>query len=362
MIRMVVVDDSPVFIELIKFLFSEDPEIQVIGTAKDGAEAVRVVAEKKPDLVLMDINMPKMNGFEATRQIMETTPVPIIITTATLDPREVAVSFEAMQAGALACLQKPTGIDHPDYMKTMEELKKTVKLMAGIPVVRRWRTLSHTSMVPASVRYREPPRSAGVVAIGASTGGPTAIETILTLLPKDLPVPVLIVQHMSKGFTGGFVDWLAKASGFPVTIAKNGEAPQPGHAYVAPEDFQMGIDSNHLIRLSSALQKKGLCPSVSYLFRSLNAVCSDKTIAVLLTGMGQDGADELLELKKAGAITFAQDEASSVVFGMPRVAVQQGAALYVMPPEQIAEMIAMLFPDKGRGRSRYHKKGSVKGG
>lgn len=362
MISIIIVDDSPVSLELLKFSFSEDKDIRVIGTAKDGEEAVRVVALKKPDLVLMDINMPKMNGFEATRHIMETNPVPIVIMTATLDPDEVAVSFEAMQAGALACLQKPTGIDNPDYINTMGTLKKTIKLMAGIQVVRRWSTSSLTDKVPASVRFQKPPRSPGIVAIGASTGGPSTIETILSLLPKDLPVPVLIVQHMSVGFIDGFVEWVAKSSGFPVKIAETGEAPQPGHAYVAPEGFHMGIDCNHLIRLSSAPPENGLRPSVSYLFRSLHTECNDRTVAVLLTGMGQDGAEELLQLKKAGAITIAQDEVSSVIFGMPGAAVKRGAALYVMPPEQIAEMIIRLCPPSGKISTTALEKGPVRGG
>lgn len=339
MIRVVIVDDSQVIRELLTFALGEDPNLSIIGTAKDGEEAVRVVADKRPDIVLMDINMPKMNGFEATRQIMETTAVPIIIMTSSWDLQEVEVSFEAMHAGALACLKKPTGIDHKDYEKTIGELIKTVKLMAGIPVVQRRSPVPRTGAFPDNRPWYEYPRSYSVIAIGASIGGPAAIQTILSKFPQDLPVPVLIVQHMSDGFTAGFVDWLEKASGFPVTIPKHGDILKPGQAYVAPEGFHMGLESNRLIVLSHAPKENGLRPSVSYLFRSVNAVSGNHTIAMLLTGMGEDGAEELLNLKKAGAVTFAQDEVSSVVFGMPGVAMRKGAALYVMPPEKIAEMI-----------------------
>jgi len=169
-----------------------------------------------------------------------------------------------------------------------------------------------------------------------------AIEKILSLLPHNLPVPVLNVQHMSEGFTKGFAGWLEKSSGFPVTIPNNGDSLKPGHAYVAPEGIHMGIDGIRSIQLSPAPPDYGLRPSVSHLFRSINAVCGTQTIAVLLTGMGGDGADELLNLKEAGAVTFAQDESSSVVFGMPGEAIKKGAALYVMPPEKIAEMITGL--------------------
>jgi two-component system chemotaxis response regulator CheB len=347
MIRVVIVDDSPVIVELLTFAIEEDPDLQVIGTAKDGEEAVRLVAEKKPDIVLMDINMPRMSGFEATRQIMGTTAVPIVIMTSARDPREVEVIFEAMQAGALACLKKPTGIDHPEYRKTMDELITTLKLMAVIPVVRRWRTVPYNGGVPEHIPAGEPARSVGVVVIGASTGGPAAIETLLSRLPYDLPVPVLIVQHISEGFTRGFVDWLEKSSGFPVSIPKNGDIPKPGHAYVAPEGVHMGLDSHHAIRLSSDPPQNGLRPSVAYLFRSIREACGNHAIAVLLTGMGEDGAEELLHLKNAGALTFAQDESSSVVFGMPGVAVKRGAAHYVMPPEKIADMITHLVTRPG---------------
>ncbi|MFH0966496.1 MAG: chemotaxis-specific protein-glutamate methyltransferase CheB [Methanobacteriota archaeon] len=346
MIRVVIVDDSPVVLELLRFVLDDDPNLQIIGTAQDGEEAIRIVAEKKPDIVLMDINMPKMNGFEATRKIMETTPVPIIIITSARDPKEVAVSFEAMQVGALACLQKPLGIDHKDYEQTARELKKTVRLMAGIPVIRRWNSVVRPSAVPERVSSRQPSHEFGVVAIGASTGGPAAIETILSLIPHNLPVPILIVQHMSEGFTGGFVDWLIQSSEFPVIIPSNSEVLKPGYAYVAPEGLHMGMDNNRTIRLSPAPPENGLRPSVSYLFRSVHSVYGNQVIAVLLTGMGDDGADELLQLKNAGAVTFAQDEGSSVIFGMPGVAIKRGAALYVMPPTKIAVMITdLVFPN-----------------
>jgi two-component system chemotaxis response regulator CheB len=347
MIRIIIVDDSLVVREHLKFVLGEDRDLLIIGTAKDGEEAVRIVGEKRPDIVLMDINMPRMNGFEATRQIMETTAVPIIIMTSSWDLREVEISFEAIQAGALACLKKPNGIDHEDYEKTVGELIKTVKLMAGIPVVQRRRPVRRNGAVPDSSSSPEVPRSYSVIAIGASIGGPTAIQTILSKFPRDLPLPVLIVQHMSEGFTTGFANWLEKASGFPVTIPKDGDTLKPGQAYVAPEGFHTGLDSNHSIRLSQAPPDNGLRPSVSHLFRSVNAVCGNHTIAVLLTGMGEDGAAELLTLKKSGAVTFAQDESSSVVFGMPGVAIKKGAALYVMPPEKIAEMICGLVMRHG---------------
>lgn len=346
MIRVMVVDDSPVVLEQLQFVLNDDPDLRVIGTAHDGEEAVRVVAEKKPDIVLMDINMPKMNGFEATRKIMQNTPVPIIIITSTRDPNEVAVSFEAMQVGALACLQKPPGIGHKDYEQTTRGLKKTVKLMAGIPVVRHWNTMPRSDAVSIEVPSCKPPHSYGVVAIGASTGGPPAIETILSLLPHNFPVPVLIVQHMSDGFTRGFVEWLNKSSKVPVIIPRDGEPLNPGFAYVAPEGFHMGMDNNRSIILSPAPPDGGLRPSVSYMFHSVHSVCGNRVIAVLLTGMGDDGADELLHLKNAGAVTFAQDEGSSVVFGMPGVAIKRGAALYVMPPEKIAlTMTDLVSPD-----------------
>ncbi len=347
MIKVLVVEDSPVVREFLVHVLSSDPEIQVIGTAKNGKEAIDAVRNKKPDIITMDIHMPEMDGFEATRRIMETQPVPIVIVSGSSSAGEVAMSFKAVEAGALAVIARPKGIGHPDYEATAKELIQTVKLMSEVKVVRRWPRLKTEAPPPTlGVEIRKALPAIQVVAIGASTGGPIALQTILSGLPRDFSVPVLIVQHISAGFVEGFAHWLGQSSGFPVHIASEGEYLLPGHAYVAPEGFHMMVKARNLIALSTAEPKDGLRPSVSYLFKSVAQVFGQNAIGVLLTGMGKDGAQELKLMKENGALTIAQDEASSVVHGMPGEAIKISAATYVLPPESIAALLATLVKGK----------------
>jgi len=189
-----------------------------------------------------------------------------------------------------------------------------------------------------------------VVAIGASTGGPPAIETILSGLPKDFPVPLLIVQHIAAGFVQGFADWLANSTGLPVKIAAQGEQLLPGRAYIAPDDLQMGVENGGRIILSSSGPENGLRPSVSWMFRSVGEVFGKNAIGVLLTGMGKDGAQELKRMKEKGAVTIVQDKESSIVYGMPGEAVAIDAAAYVLSPVRIAEFLSGLPRAKTSGR------------
>jgi two-component system chemotaxis response regulator CheB len=345
MIKVLIVEDSPVVLELLMFILSSDPAIQVIGTASDGEEAVRAVREKRPDVVTMDIIMPKMDGFEATRIIMETTPTPIVIVSASGDSKEVEKTFRAIEAGALAAISKPMGVTHPKYTQLSKELITTVKLMSEVKVIkmrpRERKGLVITGELPAGMI---PPVTLDlkVVAIGASTGGPLAIEAILSGLPKDFPAPLLIVQHIAAGFVQGFADWLATSSGFPAKVAAHDELPLPGRAYIAQEDFHMGIGTEGRIVLSKKEPENGLRPSVSYLFRSLGEVFGKNAVGVLLTGMGKDGASELKLMKGKGAVTIAQDKESSIVYGMPGEAVALNAASFVLPPAKIAEFLSGL--------------------
>ena len=343
-IKVLIVEDSPVVCALLSYILSSDPDIQIIGTAKNGEEAVKAVGEKVPDIVTMDINMPKMDGFEATRIIMETTPTPIVIVSASWDPKEVEKTFRAMEAGALAAVRKPVGVAHPDYKDQAKELIRTVKLMSEVKVVRRRPRINKKDISVFSPGNLLSPLTMDVkaVAIGASTGGPPVIETILSRLPKDFRVPLLIVQHIAQGFVQGFADWLMNSSGFPVRIAVQGELPLPGCAYIAPDGVHMGMENNGRIVLSKSEHENGLRPAVSYLFRSVTEVLGKNAVGVLLTGMGKDGAKELKIMKEKGAVTIAQDKETSIIFGMPGEAVALGAASHVLPPEGIALLLKGL--------------------
>ncbi|MHB1174270.1 MAG: chemotaxis-specific protein-glutamate methyltransferase CheB [Sulfuriferula sp.] len=350
MINVLVVEDSPAVREFLIHVLGSDPGIRVVGTACDGEEALDAVRRYRPDVVTMDIHMPKMDGLEATRRIMETDPTPIVIVSGSTDPRETAMMFRAMEAGALAVLMRPNGIGHPHHETTARELVQTVKLMSEVKVVRRW---SHArrdapALRPAEMGLARAPAQVRIIAIGASTGGPPALHTILAGLPKTFPAPVLIVQHMAAGFIQGFAEWLAQSASLPVHVAIHGELLLPGHVYIAPDEYQMKVERSGKIVLTRDAPENGLRPSVSYLFRSIADNYGGDAVAGLLTGMGRDGADELRLLKQKGAVTFAQDKDSSVVHGMPGEAIKLDAATFVLPPDKIAAVLTNLANHRGK--------------
>lgn len=357
MIRVLVVEDSRVSREFIMHILASDPEIEVIGYAENGRQAVEFVERDKPDLITMDICMPEMDGFEATRQIMETNPVPIIMVTARPDMRELETSFSAIEVGALLMLQKPPGFGHPEQEQAAKELIRMVKLMAEIRVVRR--RVRTQELRPAAAEQNWPAEcnaNIRIVAIGASTGGPPVIQKILAELPTDFPLPILVVQHMARGFTEGFVEWLGQTAALPVHLAFNGSQIRAGHVYVAPDGVQMKIDAGGRMLCLDEPPLHGLKPSVSYLFRSLAECFGESAVGVLLTGMGRDGAAELALMRQNGALTIAQDSESSVVFGMPGEAVRLNGASYVLPPERIVLLLQKIAQDvRSKGEEKWPK-------
>jgi two-component system, chemotaxis family, protein-glutamate methylesterase/glutaminase len=339
MIQVFIADDSIVARDLLTHIFNSQPDMKVIGAARNGAEAIEAVKRLRPDIIVMDCIMPVLDGFEATRRIMETNPLPIVIVSASLDPQEVTSTFRAVEAGALAFLEKPVGAGHPRYTALTADLIQTVRLMSEVKVIRRRRFNSRPHL-PTAADLEKPLRERPwLVAMGASTGGPQIIQTILARLAPDLAAPILIVQHISPGFIQGFVDWLAKTTNFPIKLAVQDENPVVGQAYVAPDGVHLGVDAGGRLKLSKSPPENGLRPSVAHLFRSVAAAFGKSSVGVILSGMGKDGAWELKLMRDQGAITFAQDADSSVIFGMPGEAVKLGAATYVLSPEEIAEML-----------------------
>jgi len=344
-IKVLIVDDSPVAKELLKHILSSDPEIEVIGAVSNGEEAVEFTKNQKPDLVTMDIIMPRMDGYQATRRIMEANPVPILVVSASVKREEVNKTWRAVEAGAIAVLEKPTYTDIDDPNSNAAKLVETVKIMSQVKTVRRWRKSPETAPPESSVktsRQSAEKRNIRVVAIGASTGGPQALKQILSRLPKSFKLPVLIVQHIAPGFTEGFVNWMNTASALPVQVAVDGDQLRPGHVCVAPDFYHMKIGRNGKISLSTDEADNGIRPSVASLFRSVAEVFGSDAVGVLLTGMGRDGATELKLMRNKGAVTIAQDKESSMVFGMPGEAIKIGAARYSLAPDKIAEMLETL--------------------
>ena len=344
-IKVLIVEDSPTVAEFLTQVLNSDPRIQVVGTAFDGQKTLEAVQRTKPDVIAMDIHMPKLNGFEATRIIMEMCPTPIVIFGGS-NGDEVRTNFQAIEAGALAVVRRPNGMGHPDHEATAKEFVETVKLMSEVKVVRRWPRISrvqadsHTGAVLAVPRNGS---SIKAVAMGASTGGPLVLQTILRGLPQGLPAPVLIVQHISPGFVQGFVEWLSSSSGFIVRVPTDDEYLHPGQAYVAPDNFQMGVRAGNRIYLTKDGRQNGMRPSVSFLFRSVEETFGSGTVGVLLSGMGRDGVEELKRLRDAGGVTIAQDEESCVVPGMPSQAIKTGAAMLVLPPNEIANALRKIL-------------------
>jgi two-component system chemotaxis response regulator CheB len=339
-ISVLVVDDSKVAQMLLVHILESDPEIRVVGTVGDGQAALDFLNTHTPDVILMDLHMPGMDGFEATRRIMETKPVPIIVCTATADPKDVATTFRVMEVGALACVGKPVGREHAEFDQMAAHLRQTVKLMSEVKVVRRW---ARARLAPAPILVDRPVASSHgsahitVIGIGASTGGPQVLQEILSGLPKTFPVPILVVQHIAHGFLPGLAEWLNQTTGFQIHVGAHGVRPLPGHVYLAPDDFHMGISVSGRILLTKEEPEDGLRPAVSYLFRSLAKAIGSTAVGVLLTGMGRDGATELRLMKDRGAVTIAQDRESSVVNGMPGEAIKLGGATYVLPAGKIAD-------------------------
>ena len=252
-------------------------------------------------------------------------------------------------------LKKPRGPEDPDAETEAASIRTTVKLMSEVRVVRRWNRAPPAAGLAAPAVVVPPPfdvagHDAAVVAIGASTGGPPAIFQLLSGLSTAFPTPILLVQHISAGFTAGFAEWLAAASGLPVHVAHGGEIPLPGHVYVAPDDHHMRVGPRGELEMSQDGPLNGLRPSVGVLFRSVAERFGHRAIGVLLTGMGRDGADELKLMADRGALTVAQDEESSVVFGMPAEAIRLGAARFILPPHKIAELLTTVVR-RGKGTS-----------
>jgi two-component system chemotaxis response regulator CheB len=343
MIRVLIVDDSPTARALLASILASDPELEVIGEARDGVEAVELTRDLHPDVIAMDVRMPRLDGFGATKEIMMAAPTPIVLVTASVAVHEVETSMNALQAGALALLPKPPGPASPAYEESARQLLTTVKAMSQVKVVRHWRPEgAERGTRGAELRPARPSPKARVVAIATSTGGPAALHGLLTGLPADFAAPVLVVQHIAAGFTTGLADWLHKVSPLRVKLAEDGEPMAPGTVYLAPDNRHLGVAGSTAIALSDALPVGGFRPSGTILFESVARGFGPATVAVILTGMGEDGVAGLYAIHQAGGRILAQDEKSCVVFGMPGAAIAAGLADLVLPLEAMAPRIVEL--------------------
>jgi two-component system chemotaxis response regulator CheB len=324
---------------LLREILSSDPEIEVVGHAKNGSEAVELTRRLQPDLVTMDVHMPQMNGLEATKEIMIVVPTPIVIVTGSSGALEVEGSMHALRAGALEVLAKPLGPGAPAFEESARKVIASVKAMAQVKVVRHWRSRPSGEEAPRVVPGREGCR---LVAVAASTGGPAALHQLLKTLPGDFAAPILVVQHISAGFTSGLAYWLGGVCDLHVKLADQGESLQPHTVYLAPDNRHLGVTSQGTAHLSDGEPIGGFRPSATFLFESTARAYGRSAVTVILTGMGEDGVAGLRAVRQAGGRIIAQDEKSSVVFGMPGAAINAGFADQVLPLGDIAGRLVEL--------------------
>jgi two-component system chemotaxis response regulator CheB len=348
MIKVLIVDDSPSVQHLLKHILQSDPRIRITGTASNGMEALKLIGEKRPDIITMDMSMPVMDGEETIRKIMETDPIPIVVITSSISAKVITHSYRALTAGALTVIEKPVGVHHPEYQKISAEILRNITSLAFTKLVKRKSLITgekppQPAELLLSANLKEPLPPIHHVAIGASTGGPPLIQAILRSLPGDFCTPIYLVQHISDGFLKGFVNWLCSTTMKRIVIAEESMLPGPGVVYIPPNGYEMGLSADGRVHLTKADDKTFPCPSVSFLFESLARNFGKSSMGILLTGMGKDGASGLKMMREAGSITVAQDEESSVIYGMPGEAVKIGAAAHVLSPGEIIDLLKMAI-------------------
>jgi two-component system, chemotaxis family, protein-glutamate methylesterase/glutaminase len=341
MINVLVADGSVTDREALVKLLRLDPEINVIGEASHSAEAVEMVKRLRPHAIVIGIHLPASGGFQVTKEVMIEAPTPIVIVSDEHDARQVEMSILALRDGALAIASMPSSHMPEVAGSTGDRLIATVKAMSQVKVVRRWRERSRPWVAtPQSAPSTE--ARIRIVAVAASTGGPVALQQIFSELPADFCLPILVVQHIGSGFVDGLVHWLNSVCSLNVKRATDGELLSPHTVYVAPDDNHLGVSSRSRIVLSPAEQIGGFRPSATFLFESVARAFGASAVHVILTGMGYDGVSGLQVARRLQGTILAQDQASSVVFGMPGAAIDAGLADYVLPLPSIADQLINL--------------------
>lgn len=351
-IRVMIVEDSRVVREFLKELIGRDPRLEVAAAFGSAEEALAQLERVAPDVISMDIRLPGLNGFEATQQIMARRPTPIVVVSASVEAEDLNISMNALRAGALAVVEKPVGLSHKDYEALAERVCTQLAIMSQVKVIRqridRGLRFGPPQPTPAARPVSIPPGPFRMLGVVASTGGPNALAKLLGGLPADFPLPVLLVQHIGGAFLDGFVAWLDGLSPLRARLARDGETPGPGTIYLPPADQHLRVEGGRLaVRGGTTVSQQR--PSGTVLLQSMAQALGPAALGVLLTGMGDDGADGLGAVRAAGGYTIAEDESTAVVYGMPAAAVQRGAVCESLPLPEIAPRVLELL---GRGGAR----------
>ncbi len=331
--RIAIVNDMRIAIELIRRALVADGRHTLAWTALNGQEAVERCARDRPDLILMDLIMPVLDGVEATRRIMAETPCAILIVTATVEGNSSRV-YEALGAGAIDAVQTPDHKTGPSLLRIkIDQLEKLLNRPSFDPSV------SANSDVATAPACPPPGAAEALVAIGASAGGPAALATLFAALPAGYRAPIVVIQHIDAGFARGLIDWLSRHCALPVSLAVDGEAPAPGHIYLGAGDHHLTLAPGGRFRLTPARCDCIYLPGIDVFFSSMAAHWRRRGLGILLTGMGRDGAAGLRALRQAGFETVAQDRSTSAVYGMPKAAADLKAATHILPLPQIPPLL-----------------------
>ena len=339
MIKVLLTDDSPLIREILKDIFNTTDDIAVVGEAVNGRDAIAKTLRLKPDLLIMDLMMPVMDGLSAIEEIMAEAPMPILVLSASLEEREVNQAFSAIRKGALDVMEKPAGGTDEDLAVFSAMIIDKVRLLAKIPVIHHPRRF---------LRPEKPYHAAqcgverSIIAIGASTGGPKGVMQIVKSFPADFSGTVFIVQHIARGFVNGFVNWLNSESRITVRLAVDGDEWKAGEILVAPDDCHMILKKGR-VRLVKSAPVNCCRPSIDLFFNSLAEEEGARVMSILLSGMGKDGAQGLRLIRERGGLTIVQNEQSCAVFGMPKAAIELDAADEILPLSDIPAAIAKLF-------------------
>lgn len=354
---VMIVEDSVVVREMLNYIIDSDPRLKVVSAVASGEAALRELDRTSPHVISLDIRLPGMDGFETTQQIMMRRPTPIVVISQDVDDHALNISMNALRAGALAVMEKPPGLGHADYALIARRICDQLVAMSTVKVVRQRiardlnigsasgaGSASSTSVKGVELTSWVPggQRPVDILGLVASTGGPNALLHVLQALPKNFPAPIAIVQHITDSFTESFANWLGVETPFKAVLVKDGEAAKPGRIHLAPAGHHL-VASRGIFRLTRDEPVSLQRPSGTTLFRSMARAYGERSLGVLLTGMGDDGADGLLEMRRAGAHTIAEHQSTAVVYGMPGAAERLGAANEILPLDQIGPRVCEVF-------------------
>ncbi|MGC8902184.1 MAG: protein-glutamate methylesterase/protein-glutamine glutaminase [Fervidobacterium sp.] len=339
-IKVMIVDDSPFMRMILKDIIDQQPDMQVVAIAKDGMEAVELALKHKPDVVTMDVEMPKLNGIEALKEIMKRSPTRVIMVSS-LTEEGAEITLLALELGAVDFVTKPSGSVSMDFRRMGPDLVGKIRDAMKVDV-----SQVLLKRKPISGLRAKSLVSSKIVVIGSSTGGPRSLDLVIPPLPKDFPAPILLVQHMPPGFTKSLAQRLSRISNLSVKEAEEGDELKPGWVYVAPGDYHMGIkqqDRKSIIYLDKKTEKiNNVRPSVDYTLDKVAEIYKDKTVAVILTGMGRDGTKGAFKVKFFKGVVVAESQETCVVYGMPKAVVDEGYADYVLPADKIPEKLVEI--------------------